>query len=144
MAEEKEVQGQEIDIEDKEKDFELEIEDDTPEQDRNRQPLPKEMVQELEEDELEEYSEKVKTRLKQMKKVWHDERREKESALREQQEAVNLAQNLVEENKKLKSRLTEGEKVINYRRLPAQPSWRCKWQSGHIKRLMTRAIRTKL
>jgi hypothetical protein len=114
MAEEKEVQGQEIDIEDKEKDFELEIEDDTPEQDRNRQPLPKEMVQELEEDELEEYSEKVKTRLKQMKKVWHDERREKESALREQQEAVNLAQNLVEENKKLKSRLTEGEKVFNF------------------------------
>lgn len=112
MAEEKEVQGQEIDIEDKEKDFELEIEDDTPEQDRNRQPLPKEMVQELEEDELEDYSEKVKTRLKQMKKVWHDERREKESALREQQEAVNLAQNLVEENKKLKSRLTEGEKSL--------------------------------
>jgi hypothetical protein len=114
MAEEKEVQEQEqeIDIEDKEKDFELEIEDDTPEQDRNRQPLPKEMVQELEEDELEEYSEKVKTRLKQMKKVWHDERREKESALREQQEAVNLAQNLVEENKKLKSRLTEGEKSL--------------------------------
>jgi len=112
MAEEKEVQGQEIDIEDKEKDFELEIEDDTPEQDRNRQPLPKEMVQDLEEDELEEYSEKVKTRLKQMKKVWHDERREKESALREQQEAVNLAHNLVEENKKLKSRLSEGEKSL--------------------------------
>jgi hypothetical protein len=112
MAEEKEVQEQEIDIEDKEKDFELEIEDDTPEQDRNRQPLPKEMVQDLEEDELEEYSEKVKTRLKQMKKVWHDERREKESALREQQEAINLAQNLVEENKKLKTRLTEGEKSL--------------------------------
>jgi hypothetical protein len=114
MAEEKEVQeqDQEIDLEAKEKDFELEIEDDTPEQDRNRQPLPKEMVQDLEEDELEEYSEKVKTRLKQMKKVWHDERREKESALREQQEAVNLAQNLVEENKKLKSRLTEGEKSL--------------------------------
>jgi hypothetical protein len=112
MAEEKEVQGQEIDIEDKEKDFELEIEDDTPEQDRNRQPLPKEMVQDLEEDELEEYSEKVKTRLKQMKKVWHDERREKEAALREQQEAVSLAHNLVEENKKLKTRLTEGEKSL--------------------------------
>ena len=112
MAEEKEVQEQEIDIEDKEKDFELEIEDDTPEQDRNRQPLPKEMVQDLEEDELEEYSEKVKTRLKQMKKVWHDERREKESALREQQEAVSLAQKLVEENKNLKGRLTEGEKSL--------------------------------
>jgi hypothetical protein len=102
MAEEKEVQEQEIDIEDKEKDFELEIEDDTPEQDRNRQPLPKEMVQDLEEDELEEYSEKVKTRLKQMKKVWHDERREKESALREQQEAVSLAQNWLKRIKSLK------------------------------------------
>ena len=76
MAEEKEVQEQES----QEKDFELEIEDDTPEQDRGRQPLPEDMVKELEEDELEDYSEKVKTRLKQMKKVWHDERREKERA----------------------------------------------------------------
>jgi hypothetical protein len=116
MAEEKEVQeqGQEIDIEDKEKDFELEIEDDTPEQDRNRQPLPKEMVQDLEEDELEEYSEKVKTRLKQMKKVWHDERREKESALREQQEAVNLAQNLVEENKKAQKPIERRREIFNF------------------------------
>lgn len=114
MAEEKEVQEQEqeVDLENKENDVELEIEDDTPEQDRGRQPLPQEMVKELEEDELEDYSEKVKTRLKQMKKVWHDERREKERALREQQEAVSLAQKLVEENKKLKGRLTEGEKSL--------------------------------
>ena len=108
MAEENEVQEQES----QEKDFELEIEDDTPEPDRGRQPLPEDMVKELEEDELEDYSEKVKTRLKQMKKVWHDERREKERALREQQEAVLLAQKLVEENKKLKGRLTEGEKSL--------------------------------
>ena len=112
MTEEKDVQEQEVDLENKENDVELEIEDDTPEQDRGRQPLPQEMVKELEEDELEDYSEKVKTRLKQMKKVWHDERREKERALREQQEAVALAQKLVEENKKLKGRLTEGEKSL--------------------------------
>ena len=112
MAEEKEVQEQEVDLESQEKDFELEVEDDTPEQDRGRQPLPQEMVKELEEDELEDYSEKVKNRLKQMKKVWHDERREKERALREQQEAVALAQKLVEENKKLKGRLSEGEKSL--------------------------------
>ena len=112
MAEEKDVQEQEVDLENKENDVELEIEDDTPEQDRGRQPLPQEMVKELEEDELEDYSEKVKTRLKQMKKVWHDERREKERALREQQEAVALAQKLVEENKKLKGRLTDGEKSL--------------------------------
>lgn len=88
----------------------IEIEDDTPEEDRNRTPLPKEIVQELEADELEEYSDKVKTRLKQMKKVWHDERRAKEAAFREQQEALNFAQQTIEENKRLKSRLSEGEK----------------------------------
>ena len=55
----------------------IEVEDDTPEADRGREPMPKEIVEELEADELEEYSEKVKLRLKQMKKVWHDERREK-------------------------------------------------------------------
>jgi hypothetical protein len=90
-------------------DFEIEIEDDTPEEDRDRQPLPKEMVKELEEDELEDYSEGVKERLKQMKKVWHDERREKEQALREQQEAIAYAKQVQEENRALKSRLSTGE-----------------------------------
>jgi hypothetical protein len=114
MAEEKdEIQEERASQEtEQEKDFELEIEDDTPERDRGREPLPQEMVKELEEDELEDYSEKVKNRLKQMKKVWHDERREKERAMREQQEAVDLAQRLVEENKKLKGRLSEGEKSL--------------------------------
>ena len=88
----------------------IEVEDDTPEEDRNRTPLPREIVEELEADELEEYSDKVKTRLKQMKKVWHDERRAKEAAFREQQEAIILAQQAIEENKRLKSRLSEGEK----------------------------------
>lgn len=93
-----------------EDDFELEVEDDTPPEDRNREPLPKEIVQELEQDELEDYSEKVKTRLKQMKKVWHDERREKESALRERQAAEDLAQRVLSENKALKGKLSQGEK----------------------------------
>jgi hypothetical protein len=87
----------------------IEVEDDTPEQDRGREPMPKEIVDELEADELEEYSEKVKLRLKQMKKVWHDERREKERALREQQEALAAAQRLFEENKRLKSSVSERE-----------------------------------
>ena len=90
----------------------IEVEDDTPEEDRGREPMPKYLVDELEADELEEYSEKVKTRLHQMKKVWHDERREKERALREQQEAIALAQKILEENKRLKSRISEGEKTF--------------------------------
>ena len=87
----------------------IEVEDDTPVQDRGREPMPKEIVDELEADELEEYSEKVKLRLKQMKKVWHDERREKERAFREQQETLSAAQRLLEENKRLKSTLSDGE-----------------------------------
>jgi hypothetical protein len=91
--------------------FDLEIEDDTPPEDRNREPLPKELVQELEQDELEDYSEKVKTRLKQMKKVWHDERREKDQALRERVAAEDFAKRVLEENKHLKGKLSAGEKT---------------------------------
>ena len=90
----------------------IEVEDDTPEADRGREPMPKEIVDELEADELEDYSEKVKLRLKQMKKVWHDERREKEREAREKAEALSAAQRLLEENRKLKSTLSEGEQTL--------------------------------
>lgn len=89
---------------------EIEVEDDTPPEDRGREPLPVELVQELEKDDLEDYSEKVKVRLKQMKKVWHDERRAKEAADRERQEAITLAQRVLEENRALKSRVSEANK----------------------------------
>lgn len=91
--------------------FAIEIEDDRPEADRNAVPLDKETVKELEEDDLKDYSKKVKQRIDQMKKVWHDERREKEAALREQQEAIRVAQRLLEENKKLKEAYSSGEKT---------------------------------
>lgn len=90
--------------------FEIEVEDDTPAEDRGRQPMPKELVEELDKDELEQYDEKTKQRLKQMRKVYHDERREKEAALREHQEAIGLAQRLYEENKRIKNVLSAGEK----------------------------------
>jgi hypothetical protein len=99
----------EIDGKDAEDSLEIEIEDDTPPEDRGRQPMPKEIVQELEDDELEEYSDKAKERLKQLKKVWNDERREKDAAQREQQEAINAANQLLEENRRLKATLKTGE-----------------------------------
>jgi hypothetical protein len=67
------------------------------------------VVDELEQDELEDYSDKVKVRLKQMKKVWHDERRAKETAYREQQEAVEYARKVSEENKRLRAQYSAGE-----------------------------------
>ena len=97
---------------DTEDDIKVEIVDDTPPEDRGRQPLPKEMVEELDKDDLEEYSDKVKKRLSQMKKVWHDERREKERAAREREEAFALAQRIHQENQTLKQRLSAGEKIF--------------------------------
>jgi hypothetical protein len=72
--------------------------------------MPKPLVEELEQDELDQYDDNVKQKLKQMRKVWHDERREKEQASREQQEAVALAQKLFEENKKYKQYIESGTK----------------------------------
>lgn len=92
-------------------DLEVLIEDDTPPEDRGRTPLPKEIVDELEKDDLEEYSDKVKKRLSQMKKVWHDERREKERAAREREEALRFAESQAEEVRRLRQRMGEGEKV---------------------------------
>jgi len=91
---------------------EIEVEDDTPEADRGREPMPKEIVDELEADELEEYSEKVKLRLKQMKKVWHDERREKERYQREQNEALTAAQRYRQEAEQLRQTIAHGQESL--------------------------------
>lgn len=102
----------EFEVEDVDNLPEVEVEDDTPEVDRGRTPMPEDIVRELETDEMEDYSDKVKTRLKQMKKVWHDERREKETAQREQQEAVSFARKISDENKRLKNTLSRGEQTL--------------------------------
>ena len=114
MAEEYKFPDEQEKVEPKQEDsdaIEIKLEDDTPEEDRGRKPLPKEVVEELEGDDLDEYSEKVKKRLGQMKKVWHDERRAKEAALREREEALRFAQIREQEIKQLKQRLGNGEKA---------------------------------
>jgi hypothetical protein len=92
--------------------LDIEIEDDTPPEDRGRRPSEPEFVAQLENDELDEYSEAAKKKINEFKKVWNDERRAKEAALREQQEAINMAQRILEENKKLKSRLSAGDEAL--------------------------------
>lgn len=91
--------------------IEIEIDDDTPEQDRGVTPMPKEIVQKLEEDELDKYSAEAKEKLSQLKKVWHDERRRADSSDKEREEAINVAKRLFEENKKLKQAYSTGEKT---------------------------------
>ena len=92
-----------------EPEIEIEEEDDTPVEDRGKDPLPDEIVEELEKDNLDDYSERVKQRMAQLKKVYHDERRAKEAADREREEAIRFARQVAEENKSLKTTLSSGE-----------------------------------
>jgi len=102
--------GQESEAKAAEDSFEIEVEDDTPEEDRDRKPLPQNLKEELENDELDQYDDKIKTKLKQMRKVYHDERREKERIARENTEAVSMLQRLMEENKKYRELIQTGSK----------------------------------
>src|SRR5210317_2312647 len=93
-----------------EDDLEVEIVDDTPKADRNRKPA--EPPAEVTDEELAEYSDKVQNRIRHFSKGYHDERRAKEAALRERQELERLAQQLVEENKKLKGTVSQNQEAL--------------------------------
>ena len=90
---------------------EIEVVDDTPVEDRNRRPMT-EPPKDFADDELEKYDEGVKARIKHFTKGYHEERRAKEAAVREKEEALRLAQSIVEENKKLKGSLDAGQQAL--------------------------------
>jgi hypothetical protein len=93
--------------------LEIVIEDDTPEEDRNLAPMPKDIVEELDNDDLEAYTGEAKQRLLQAKKVYNDERRAKETAQKEADEASRVAKELLAENQKLKTKLSAGEQSLH-------------------------------
>ena len=118
FPDEMEDQGKSVDASmdttEDDEEFSVEIVDDTPKEDRNRKPLDPEAKEQLEAlDESEEYSKNVKEKFAQYKKAWHEERRAKEAALREQQEALKAAQAILDENKRLKNAIHYGEKELN-------------------------------
>ena len=90
--------------------YEIEVVDDVPKADRNRK--PSEPPPEVTDEELEDYSEKVRNRIKHFSKGYHDERRAKEQALRDRQELERLATQLVEENKNLKGTVDKNQAVL--------------------------------
>ena len=92
---------------DSESDVEVEIVDDTPERDRGRKPLDREVTDPTDE-EIESYSDNVKKRIKDLTHARHDERRAKEALLREKQELERLAQHMMEENRRLKQTVNTG------------------------------------
>ena len=98
----------EVDTDDDE--YEVEVVDDTPKADRNRK--ASDPPEDITDDELEDYSEKVRKRIQHFSKGYHDERRAKETAFREREELERLSQQLVEENKKLKSNVNKNQTAL--------------------------------
>jgi len=96
-----------IDIEADGNEIDIEVVDDTPPEDRGRKPLEKDP--DVSDDELQQYSKGVQERIKELRHGYHDERRAKESAEREREQAVQMAQQILEENKRLKGTLKQGE-----------------------------------
>lgn len=92
------------------KEVEIEVIDDTPPKDRNR--TPSEPPAEVTEEELSEYSDKVRKRIQHFTKGYHDERRKAEAAARETAEAVRLAQQLLQENEKLKQETSKTQSAL--------------------------------
>jgi hypothetical protein len=90
---------------------EIEVVDDTPPEDRGRKPMT-EPPKEVTDDELSKYDESVQKRIKHFTKGYHDERRAKESAEREREEALRFAQSLAEENKKLKGSVNQNQAAL--------------------------------
>lgn len=123
----------------------IEVEDDAPPEDRNVDPLPESIKDDLEKaDESEDYSHNVKQKFKQYKKAWHDERRAKEAAFREQQEALAAAQRILEENSNLKKMIQSGERELldNYKTTAelevdkAERSYREAYDAGDSEKLL--------
>ena len=93
--------------------FEIEVVDDTPEEDRGKSRRAENVEPKLpEDDEIASYTESVQKRIKQLKFEYHEERRAKEEAARLQEEALRYAQQIQQENERLRKTLEEGEGVL--------------------------------
>lgn len=111
-TEDKDVELHPVDTSSKEsrKSIEIEVEDDTPVQDRDRTPMA-EPPEEVTDDELATYDEKVQARIKKFTRGYHDERRAKEEALREREAAEQFARQVYEENRRLQEQLASGSQM---------------------------------
>jgi hypothetical protein len=122
---------------------EIEVVDDTPAEDRGRKPMV-EPPKEFAEDELLKYDEGVQKRIKHFTKGYHEERRAKEAAEREKEEAFKLAQAVLEENKRLKGSvnqnqaalLEQAKRVVSNEVETAKRMYKEAYESGDSERLV--------
>ena len=96
-----------------ESDVEVEVVDETPEADRIS-PRDQEAAADFDisEDEIGQYSDRVQKRIKRLKYEFHEQRRAKEAAEKQNNEAVAHAQRIVSENRELKNLLHKGNEAL--------------------------------
>ena len=105
-AQAEEAKQEELKLDDE---TEIEIVDDTPLKGKSVE----ENVAPATEEELEQInSKRVIKRMQQLNRGLNHERKIKEEALREKEEALALAQRIIEENKRLKGSLSEGQQAL--------------------------------
>ena len=93
--------------------LEVEVVDDTPEEDKNRPARTEGTKPDIpEDDEISSYKGDVQKRIKTLKYEYHEERRKKEAAEREKEEAVKHAERILQENNKLRKTIDDGEAVL--------------------------------
>jgi len=102
------------------KDIEVEVIDERPEEDR-RPPKVETKEEPVDDDaldkEIADYSKKAGERINKIKYEFHEERRAKEQALRESQEATRALKTVMSENQKLQSVVSQGGDVLNQQAL---------------------------
>jgi hypothetical protein len=103
-AEPVEILGDEIDLE-------VSVVDDTPTEDQNR-PVRADGAEEDDDLDESQFGQRIRKRIDKLRYEWNEERRAKEGALRENQEAVNYAQNVQGENQTLKQQLADQRKLL--------------------------------
>lgn len=117
---------------------EIEVIDDTPPEDRNRKPMAT-PPEEPSDEELETYTKKQNSqKIREFAKGYHEERRAKEAAIREREEALKLAKAVYEENERLKSTVNvsqtalidQAKKVVNSEIENAERLYKQAYESG--------------
>lgn len=95
-------------------DFEIEIVDDTPEEDRGKVVAPEKTESDddisVNDDEISHYKDDIQRRIKELSFKTHAERRAKELAAKERDEALKFAEKLAEENKRFRELAGNTEK----------------------------------
>ena len=107
------IESAEAETETEDDGFEIEVVDDTPEEDRGKPRRAEGVEPKIPNDEeIENYNENVQKRIKQLKYEFHEERRAKEEAARLQDEALRYAEQIKQENDRLKKTINDGEAVL--------------------------------